>query len=345
MRPEDLPQSRAAGFVLTRETAGGATEYLLLVNRRDGMPGFPKGHRDGEETDLETALRETREESGLTDLDVVPGFRVEIAYRVKKGGEHRWKTVVYFRARLRSGKVRLSDEHTAFDWLSLDDAMRRLSFDSLRDTLRAAALHGKDRALFRAPPPDLDAADRHLAGLPAATPGLLAHLRGAARLARAFADGLAAVGVPVHPQAAAVGTLLHDVGRALGRHEDHQLAGLAHLRSTPLAPYAFACVSHFAKGAAREELLAAGLEPAQADAFQAAVDGTTMTWEERCAALADSCMKGPTAVPPRERFEDLRVRYPGGTRLVDLQERRTAAIRADLEHVLRRDPLALVGLA
>ena len=42
------------------------------------------------------------------------------------------------------------------------------------------------------------------------------------RLARAFAGSLARAGRLCHVEAAAVGTLLHDTGRALGRHDDHQ---------------------------------------------------------------------------------------------------------------------------
>ena len=345
MDARNLPQSRAAGIVLTHTAAEGEPAYLLLQNRRDGMPGFPKGHQDGPETDLETALRETREESGLTDLTVVPRFRAEIAYRVKKGDDHRWKTVVYFRAHLRSGAVTLSDEHTAFEWIALPDALRRLSFDSLRDVLRRASLHGKDPAHFRLAPPDLAGADRHLAALPHADAPLLAHLRGGAALARTFAAALAAARVRVHPEAAAVGTLLHDVGRALGRHADHQVAGVEYLRTGAFAPYAFACVSHFTKGAPRDELLAAGVAPATVDAFEAASDATVFTWEERCAALADSCMKGTTPARPAERFADLRARYPGADAIIDLQARRTDAIRREMQAVLGADPLSLVGLA
>jgi hypothetical protein len=150
--------------------------------------------------------------------------------------------------------------------------------------------------------------------------------------------------VPVH-QAAAVGTLLHDVGRALGRHADHQVAGVEHLHGTAFAPYAFACVSHFTKGAPRADLLAAGVAAATADAFEAASDATVFTWEERCAALADACMKGTTPARPADRFADLRVRYPGADALVALQERRADAVRRELQAVLGTDPLALVGLA
>src|SRR5262249_45255000 len=133
--------SRAAGFVLSRPGPGSSVEYLLLDNRRDGMPGFPKGHQDGEESDLETALRETREETGLDDVDVVPGFREEIRYRVRKAGEFRMKTVVYFRARHRGGRVVLSDEHTGYRWMPLSTALDAITFDSLRDVLHRAALH------------------------------------------------------------------------------------------------------------------------------------------------------------------------------------------------------------
>lgn len=342
--PKSLPKSRAAGFVLTRERDGREPEYLLLENRRDGMPGLPKGHRDGEESDLETAKRETEEETGLTDFDVDPWFRQEISYRVKKNGEHRWKTVVYFRARLRSGKVRLSDEHTDYAWAPLPETLDKLTFDSLRDVIRLAALHAKDPGLFRCKAPDEAEADRHLASLPHADKALLEHLRGGAQLARAFAKALRSAKVAVNVEAAAEGTLLHDVGRALGLHEQHQIAGLDHLRTTPLAPYGFACISHFTKGARPRDLLAAGLPQGTLDAFRRAIDLDVTTWEERCAALADSCMKGTKPVPPAERFEDLRRRYDAKP-LIDLQERRTQALRDSMREALDQDPLALVGLA
>jgi 8-oxo-dGTP pyrophosphatase MutT (NUDIX family) len=344
--PDELPTSRAAGFVLTRE-AGAGRQYLLLVNRRDGQPGLPKGHADGDEDDLTTARRETEEETGLDEaaIAVDPGFRSEISYRVRKDGRHRLKTVVYFRARLVAGDVRLSHEHTSFDWLPLRDALARITFDSLRDVVWRAALHGKDPALFEMVPPDVAAADRHLVTLPHASEALVAHLRGASRLAAAFATALREAGSPAHVEAAAEGALLHDAGRALGRHEDHQLAGLRHLRSQRrLAPYGFACVSHFTKGASPDELVAAGLAPETVADFAREIELDALTSEEMCAALADSCMKGPDAVAPERRFEDLRRRYDAAA-LVDLQERRTRSIRERLSRAIGRDPLAVAGVA
>jgi hypothetical protein len=246
-------------------------------------------------------------------------------------------------ARWRSGEVRLSQEHASFRWTPLADALAAIPFPNLRGVLERAALFAKDAALFARTPATEAEADVWLRTLPAATEPLLAHVRGGARLARRFAEALRGAGRPVHVEAAAAGALLHDTGRALDRHGDHPLAGLEHVRGTRLAPYGFACVSHFTKGATFDELLGAGLGREEAERLHRAIDCRRLTWEEKCVALADSCMRGSEAVPPRERFGDLRVRYHGAP-VVDLQERRTEALRREIAAALGMDPLGLVGL-
>lgn len=340
---QPLPVATASGFVLVRPAPRGL-EYLLLTNRNRGEPGLPKGHAEPGETELATALRETEEETGLTDLAPDPWFRRTLRYAARRKGVAYDKSVVYLLARLRSGEVRLSAEHSEFRWADLRAALALLPFAALQGVVRDAALFLKDPALFEVEPTTEAHADAHLTSLPGADERLVAHLRGGARLARAFARRLAAAEHPVHPEAAAAGTLLHDVGRALGQHEDHQRVGLRHLRATPLAAYGFACVSHFTKGADTESLVGAGVARETAEDFRRLIDGSSLTWEERCAALADACMRGPTPVPPAQRFRDLRERYDAAP-LIELQERRTEEIRAELARATGHDPLALVGLA
>jgi bis(5'-nucleosidyl)-tetraphosphatase len=339
---DPTPKARASGFVLVRE-APGRLEYLLLTNRGRGELGLPKGHAEPGESDLHTALRETEEETGLTDLTPDPWFSRELVYLARRRGAVYEKTVTYLLARLNAGRVRLSPEHSEARWVGIGEALSLLPFAALSGVVKDAALFLKDPALFAVSPRDERAAELHLKSLPHADERLVLHLKGGARLARAFAQELARAGLPVHVEAAAAGTLLHDVGRALGRHEDHQRAGLVHLRKTDLAPYGFACVSHFTKGASREDLLEAGVAEATVDDFSRLIDGSRLTWEERCAALADACMMGPVATTPAQRFADLRRRYDAPA-LIDLQERRTAEIRDELEQAARRDPLAAVGL-
>ncbi len=343
MQDDPLPQRTACGFVLVR-TRGGQQEYLLLRNRERGEWGLPKGHAEPGESELQTARRETKEETGLTDLKRLRLFRTELRYPASRAGVRYLKAAVYFIARLRSGEVALSEEHDAVLWARLPEALEQMPHENLKATLRAAGLFLKDPALFALEPATEAEALAHLTSLPEASEHLVAHLQGGARLARAFAEALAAAGKPVHIEATAVGTLLHDVGRALGDHADHQRAGLKHLRETPLAAYGFACISHFAKGARPSELIEAGVDEEVVTDFRRLIDMGRLTWEERCAALADACMKGSEAVPPAERFADLRVRYDAEA-LIALQARQIEGIRHKLEKALGADPLGLVGLA
>lgn len=332
----------ACGFVLIRELEG-AIQYLLLTNRERREPGLPKGHAEADEAELTTALRETEEETGLTDLAVAERFRRELVYPAARKGTTYEKTVVYFLARLESGEVELSEEHSAYEWASLERAMYALPFPNLRNVVREAALWVKDRALFDLEPWNEADADNWLASQVAVTHHLLDHLRGAARLARVFARALDAAGVPIHVEATAAGTLLHDAGRAIGAHDDHPRAGLRALRGTPLAPYAFACVSHFTKGAPVEALVDAGVDRAMLEEVGQLVELERLTWEERCAALADACMKGPEVVRPPTRFADLKARYDHAP-VIDLQAQYTERARQAIEAVLGQDPLQLVGL-
>lgn len=345
-RPRDdapPPAVRAAGFVLVRAAAGGH-EVLLLRNRERGEWGLPKGHAEPGEDDLATARRETEEETGLTDVAPDPWFSRTLRYEARRRGQRTDKTVTYLLARLRgSGEVRLSREHDAAAWVSVREALARAPYPALGEVLREAGLFLKDASLFDAEPGALERARRHLTALPGADARLVAHLEGGARLAQRFAEGLRRAGVTVDVEATAAGTLLHDVGRALGEHDDHQRAGLRHLRTTPLAPYGFACISHFTKGADVDDLVAAGVPRATAEDFRRLIDGSALTWEERCAALADACMQGPEAVAPAKRFADLRRRYDA-PRLIDLQERLTEQIRAALAAATGHDPVRTAGL-
>src|SRR5579872_938662 len=89
---------RSAGFVIYRITPGGSREYLLLDYGRHW--DFPKGHVEKGEDDLTAALRELREETGIVDPEVVPGFHHEVTYFFKdrKKGLVR-KVVVFFLGR------------------------------------------------------------------------------------------------------------------------------------------------------------------------------------------------------------------------------------------------------
>jgi 8-oxo-dGTP pyrophosphatase MutT (NUDIX family) len=126
---------RAAGVLLHRDG-----RWLLLRNARAGHWGFAKGHLEEGEHELAGALREVEEETGLVPrLD--PAFRVAIRYAVpatrKRPASE--KEVVYFLGAVGSSAVvRPSEEHDRAEWLTLDEATRRLEHEQLREVLRRA---------------------------------------------------------------------------------------------------------------------------------------------------------------------------------------------------------------
>ena len=48
---------------------GTNSEFLLLRNRR-GFWGFPQGHKEKGETELQTLVREVTEETGIRSIDI-----------------------------------------------------------------------------------------------------------------------------------------------------------------------------------------------------------------------------------------------------------------------------------
>ena len=72
----------------------GTVYYLLVKAKDDGYCGFPKGHVEANESEEETAFRETLEETSV-NVQINNIFRYEISYQMDKGNT---KTVVYFLA-------------------------------------------------------------------------------------------------------------------------------------------------------------------------------------------------------------------------------------------------------
>ena len=111
--------------------------YYVLERARDGSYcGFPKGHVEAGESEEETALRETWEETSIR-AEIVGDFRREVTYTF---GHNRKKTVVYFLARF-------SDQTPAHNpgfevrchhLLPLKEACEALTFENTKTILREA---------------------------------------------------------------------------------------------------------------------------------------------------------------------------------------------------------------
>jgi 8-oxo-dGTP pyrophosphatase MutT (NUDIX family) len=134
---DEQPDERSAGFVLY-SVDGGVRRYLLLRHRYGGHWGFPKGHIEVGESEMEAALRETREETGIDAVTVIPGFQEVSRYRFRRGNRPVFKENTYFLARAEHTRPVLSREHTQAEWLPYSEARERLSFADMRGILDLA---------------------------------------------------------------------------------------------------------------------------------------------------------------------------------------------------------------
>lgn len=132
-------QERSAGFILFRADpdADAGREFLLLNYGRHW--DYPKGHVEKGESDLEAAIRELREETGIPAPRVLEGFAHEIEYyfRSTKHGLIR-KRVVFFLGQTETKDVTISHEHVGYDFLDYEMALKRLSYATAREVLRKA---------------------------------------------------------------------------------------------------------------------------------------------------------------------------------------------------------------
>lgn len=145
---ESLPDGPAAA------DATSPVHYLLLDYGRHW--DFPKGHVHTGEDDLAGALRELREETGISgdNVRVVPGFREEIVYffRDRRKGLVR-KTVIFFLAESRTCQVVLSEEHVGSIYLPFDAAVKKSTFAGAKEILRKAHAHLVAAGEVPLPPP------------------------------------------------------------------------------------------------------------------------------------------------------------------------------------------------
>jgi 8-oxo-dGTP pyrophosphatase MutT (NUDIX family) len=130
-----MPSEKSCGAVIFKQNS--ERKYLLL-HYEGGHWDFVKGHVEGSETEMETVLRETREEAGITELSFIEGFRHRISYYYRRAGRTVFKEVIFYLLETKTDAVRLSREHVGFDWLSFEKAYERLTFKNAKDTIKRA---------------------------------------------------------------------------------------------------------------------------------------------------------------------------------------------------------------
>jgi len=106
---------------------------VLVIQQAAGHWGFPKGHVEEGETEIETAIREIKEETNL-DVEINEKFRYVETYSPKEDVE---KDVVFFIAKKVGGDIKAQEaEVQKIQWFSVEEAMEKLTFESAKNVLR-----------------------------------------------------------------------------------------------------------------------------------------------------------------------------------------------------------------
>ncbi len=163
-----MPIERSAGAVVFRKEKGNIS-YLLL-HYQAGHWDFPKGNIERGEKMEETVKREIKEETGIEDIEFIPGFKETIKYsyfrpkgeikvpseargsyfrpkgEIKVPSEARgsyeregktiFKTVVFFLVETKTREIKLSREHKDFEWTPFKEALIKLTHKNAKETLK-----------------------------------------------------------------------------------------------------------------------------------------------------------------------------------------------------------------
>jgi 8-oxo-dGTP pyrophosphatase MutT (NUDIX family) len=131
-----MPVEKSAGAVVFRKERG-VLKYLLL-HYQSGHWDFPKGNIEKGESLEETVKREIKEETGIFNLNFVPGFKKSIEYFYKLKGKNIFKIVTFFLVETETKKVKISWEHRGYKWLLYGEALEQLTFKSAKEVLQKA---------------------------------------------------------------------------------------------------------------------------------------------------------------------------------------------------------------
>ena len=99
-----MKKEKSCGAIIINETG-----KILLIKHNKGHWAFPKGHVEANETEIETALREIKEETNL-EVEINQNIREITTYSPK---ENVIKDVIYFVATNPTGNIKLQEEEVS----------------------------------------------------------------------------------------------------------------------------------------------------------------------------------------------------------------------------------------
>jgi len=129
-------EETSAGIIIFRKE--NSKNLFLLLRYPSGHWDFVKGKMEKDESTHETAIRETKEETGIKDVSFLENFEEWIDYNFQYQGELVQKKVVFFLAETKTKEIEISHEHLEYIWMDYNAAMEKTTFDNAKTVLTRA---------------------------------------------------------------------------------------------------------------------------------------------------------------------------------------------------------------
>jgi bis(5'-nucleosidyl)-tetraphosphatase len=126
---------KSAGFILISDDFHTSHYSVLLLHYRSGHWDFPKGNIETNETEMQAATRELREETHITKFRLIPNFRYTLSYKYTKKLKLISKQVILFLASTKVKKVKISNEHIGYKWTSSNSSVNQLTYSNAKNAL------------------------------------------------------------------------------------------------------------------------------------------------------------------------------------------------------------------
>ena len=135
----------SAGIIAYRKTAEGP-RFLILYHGHNYW-NFPKGKIESEEKSFQTAVREVREETGLTrnDLRFDESFKTSETFTFWRNKEKIHKTIVFYLAETTQQRIKLPEQtdeegekHEGYGWFTYKEALKVMVKEDTQRVLKQA---------------------------------------------------------------------------------------------------------------------------------------------------------------------------------------------------------------
>ena len=124
----ELKKEKSCGCIIIKNN-----KVLLVYEKNRNFWGFPKGHVENGETEIETALREVKEEVGL-DVDIDEEKRYVLNYIIRD--EIDKTTVLYLATPKNENIIMQESEIEKFKWCEFDEALEVLTFENWKEMFK-----------------------------------------------------------------------------------------------------------------------------------------------------------------------------------------------------------------